>query len=396
MDDQGGCLPSASRWSTLALAFLVVVLFPITILAHNFVSVFFSADVLSDVVIENLIHSGMIHREVAVNLLSPDLLGAESSQNFSFEEAFGHLSEAEREEIVEIIAPQAWLELQVRGIVGALNHWLGSAEPRPNIALDHRPIKESLLGGGAERLVEIVVDSWPSCSPQQVGQMQNRDIRTGEIPILYCEPPEPIRTQMSNFIAVQVKQLARDLPEHVPLDLEGSDQEDPGQASRVKERLRSLRAFGLSVWMLPFSLLGLMVSLAVRSWRDLTRLWGRVLLVSGIFTLVAGLLLSAAIERGVPTVFSQVRAQEGFVFDVLVVTVRALSDVVLEGTAGHAVLLIIAGALLLFTFWLVQRRKKPGPTPQYEATSKSAAAHSGDPAARAAGSPPPVPPFDRE
>jgi hypothetical protein len=378
------------------LAFLVVVLFPVTIMVYNFVSVFFSAETLSDILIENLIHSGMIHREVAFNLLSPDLLGAESSQDFSFEEALGHLSEAERGEIVEILAPQAWLELQVREIAGALNHWLVSTEPRPDIALDHRPIKESLLGGGAERLVEIVVDSWPSCSPQQVGQMQNRDIRTGEIPILYCEPPEPIRTQMSNFIVVQVKQLARDLPERVPLNPEGTDQGDPEQAARLKEQLRSLRAFGLSAWMLPFSLMGLMVSLAVRSWRDLTRWWGRVLVVSGIFTLIAGLLIASAVERGIPTVFSQVRAQAGLVFDVLVVTVRALSGVVLEGTAGHAVLLIIAGALLLFAYWLVQRRKKPSPASQSGATSKSAAAHSGDAAAGAAGSPPPVPPFGRK
>lgn len=395
MDEQTGCLTSASRWSTLTLAFFVVTLLPITILIYNFVATFFSPEVLSNVVIENLIQSGMIHREVAVNLLSPDLLGSEGSQDFSFEEAFGHLTDAERIEIVETIAPESWLEVQVREVVSALDRWLEGDEVWPRIALDHGPIKESLLQGGAARIVEVVVDSWPSCSPQQVSQMQNRDVLTGEMPVLYCEPPEPIRTRMSNFLVVQIEQLARDLPDRVPLLTDQGNEANPDQPARLKERLRSLRAFGFSAWMLPFALLGLTVSLAVRSWKDLTRWWGRLFLIAGIITLVAGLLLAAVVERAIPAVFSQLRAQAGFVFNILVIAARALSDVVLGSTAGHAVLLIFAGALLLFGYWLIQRRDRPTSAASPGGNSSSGGAGSDAEVARPADTPPPVPPYER-
>lgn len=356
MEGRSGCIATTTRWSALFLALLVILLLPVTIVVHNFVSILFFPSLLTDVLVENLVYSGMVQREVATNLLAPELLGGEGAEGFEFAEAFRHLSEAERVELVEILAPPEWLEAQVREIVGGLSRWFWSDAPRPRITLDHRPIKESLASGGAERLVELIVDSWPSCSPQQAREMQNRDAQTGQVPILYCEPPEPTRTHISNYLVSQIELLAREMPVRVPLIAEDGESGDPEQSAQWKEQLRFLHAVGRSAWMIPFSFLGLIMAAAVRSWRDLTRWWGRVLLLAGILTIVAGVLMGAAAERFVLTGLSQLRAEARLAYDILIVALRSLSEAVLDSTAGHAILLILIGAVLLLVYWLLNRR----------------------------------------
>jgi hypothetical protein len=82
----------------------------------------------------------------------------------------------------------------------------------------------------------------------------------------------------------------RQLPATVSLIEASASLEDFAAA---KDQLRSFRTLMLWGWMFPFSLLGLIMALVVRSWSDIGRRWGLPLLLGGGGTLLLALFLSA-------------------------------------------------------------------------------------------------------
>jgi hypothetical protein len=241
----------------------------------------------------------------------------------------------------------------VSGALEGLYSWVDNDQLRPAMVLDLRPIQRHLAGGGASQLVEIILASWPECAPEQLDELALAAI-SDAVPMQYCEPPEPFRSVLAEFATQAVVLMVSDLPAEADL-LAG----DPDLASRgadelmaLKEQLRLLRAFSRWGWLLPLSLLGLIMALAVRSVRGLTRWWGIPLLLGGALSFLAavaasgsvGALLARAVgEPALPDAFLQVveGVGEGL-------AERALGRMSVQSVmlAGGALILLVVGLFL--------------------------------------------------
>ena len=61
--------------------------------------------------------------------------------------------------------------------------------------------------------------------------------------------------------------------------------------------MRTLRAFSRAGWLLPLSMLGLIVAVAVRSWPQLLRWWGGSTLAAGVGTFLMLAVVEGTVEQ---------------------------------------------------------------------------------------------------
>jgi hypothetical protein len=75
-----------------------------------------------------------------------------------------------------------------------------------------------------------------------------------------------------------------ELPATVEIGEGGVSDATPQELMEFKSNMRRLRALSRAGWLLPLSMLGLLVAVAVRSWPQLLRWWGGSILAAGIGT----------------------------------------------------------------------------------------------------------------
>ena len=199
MSQSNGCLGTMIKLIAGFLALLFILTLPISLLIYDVSRVVFSPEILSEKVTSELIDSGVLRSFVTDQLLSPDFLEEMGPGEIDFIHILSDLSPGDRETLVDIVLPSGWIKNQIAGVFNALNVWIDSEEPLPKLVLDVQPFKDRLSRGGAEEILEIIVDSWPSCSPDQNAQIREALQRSEEVPILQCEPPEPFRERLMGF-----------------------------------------------------------------------------------------------------------------------------------------------------------------------------------------------------
>jgi hypothetical protein len=359
MSQSTGCVGTSMRVLATILAVIVVMALPISLVAHNVARVAFSPEILSQNLTKGLINSGIIQRTLSERLQSAGLLNELGPGDGELGKAFSNLSPAEWETIIERLFNPEWAEREITRTLESISSWIDN-DPAPlEIGIDLVPIKEAFLRGGAEELIDMVVDSWPSCTPEQIQRMQSAAMQTGEAPLLLCEPPEPFRGQLMNFLTASVIDFVHEMPSVYFLD-RGQAFASPDEASALKERLRFVRAIAGASWLLPLSLFGLIMALAIRSFRALTRWWGIPLLLSGFFTFLAALLVPPLGRSILPRLFSNVEQQTRALGNLMTVILEGLAHNVSEYLVGHAFLLGGLGIVLLFVGWFLGRRNAAG------------------------------------
>jgi hypothetical protein len=326
-----------------------VLTLPIALLGLNVGRVGFSRVEVASVVIERAVDSGGLRRLVVERLLDPE--ATEASSDFNLARAMSYLEPDELERVYELLIPPEWARSQVSGALEGLYAWIDDERLRPTMDLDLRPIQDHLADGGASRLVEIILASWPDCTVEQLDELALAAI-SDAVPLQYCEPPEPFRSALAEFATQGVVQMARDLPPKASLLSGDSDLalRNAEELIRLKEQLRLLRGFSRWGWLLPLSLVGLIMALVVRSVRGLTRWWGIPLLLGGALSFlvavgasgtVGGLFARAFGEPALPDAFLQIArgVAEGLAERVL--GRMAVQSVIL---AGGAVVLLVVGS----------------------------------------------------
>jgi hypothetical protein len=246
--------------------------------------------------------------------------------------------------------PPTWIEEQFSHGIRDLFAWLDDDRPFPKLALDIKPLKAQLLRGGINTFVDVVVDSWPSCKPEQVEAMQQAFFEGGTLPDELCEPPEPMRSRVVDLASIGFEEQVRLLPEAVSLIEPDAPPED---FLAVKEQLRSFRALALWGWLLPLSLLGLIMALAIRKWRDFGRWWGIPLLLGGLGTLFIAFIM-AAVREEIINSWSTNITPGGVVRDILRTGLDALYGAGLRPLWLQGFIVVGIGLVL----WLVSRRGK--------------------------------------
>jgi hypothetical protein len=288
--DQRGCLGSGLRWVSVILALGLVLSLPLAMAGRSIGRVLFRPAILTATVRTSLIESGKVEDFIQESLLNRQWLDRLGEGDQELGGYFDYLSAGDKEEIVKTLLPPGWIERQFTQLVRDFYVWLDDDRPSPKLEVDLQLLKANLLGGGLNTFVDIVVDSWPSCKPEQVEALQRGFFEIGELPKDPCEPPEPLRSRIVDLASIAFEDQVRQLPESVNL-LESEPNENELMA--LKEQLRGMRAITLWGWMLPLSILGLIMAFVIRAWGDFGTWWGLPLCLGGVGVLIIAFILSA-------------------------------------------------------------------------------------------------------
>jgi len=350
------------------LAGTYVVLLPAAIIAHDIGRVVFSSSLVGEVITNRLVEGGAFRR-----LFVPAIFSGEA-QDSELGRAIAGLNARDQDEAVRILVPEGWARDQVTRIVSGLYAWIDNSRPAPDLSLDLRPLRENLLTGAASDLVELVVDSWPACTLEQLEEMSQAALAIGETPILYCEPSEPFRGLLVGFAGAMITDQARQMQTVVPLGQDFVQDLGGGDVMAFKEQLRMLRVVAKGGWMVAVALLGLIMACVVRSWRGLGRWWGIPTLAAGVVCLAAGLIGGGLAVSALQTAADSAGAN--LLASVLPVIVSGVLDQALGRILLHGAMVAAAGAVVLIGGSLLGRR-----FPEPEVTSAVAAPPAGSAAA---------------
>jgi hypothetical protein len=269
--NNGGCGSRLTRAAAWAFAIIFVVSFPLTLLAFDTAQVLFSPDEVAAAFSEELVASGILEEAMVGLLLGGEFSDSGEVEAQVLEGALEFMSEGELREISAALLPAGWTTAQVSAIVRDLYEWIDTDEVTPGLVLNLRPLKEHLFQGGIGQMVEVVVDSWPSCSMQEIELLRQVQFRLGQLPDFVCEPPEPMRSELVVTATDYLQGQFREMPPVLSLAETVSDIDPSGEAGQLKSILRLTRAIAEAAWLLPFSLLGLIMALVIRSFPELTR-----------------------------------------------------------------------------------------------------------------------------
>jgi hypothetical protein len=337
---------------------LLVLSLPLSILSNNAIRTLFSPDDISEPLVNLLILRGGVRDQIA------DTLIAELWQEGAVlgdVEAPKYLSAQDRLQITQILFPAGWIREQLNQNLDILVGWIEAGEALPELFIDLSPIKENLQEGGSRGLAEIIVESWPICGNQQERQLDSALQKDSSVRFVYCRSQGDLYQRTINHVEQQIIQFKENIPDSIPLW---------DQINR-EDGLRALEEFRQSVLGLlrilnfikpaPFLFLGIIMTLIIRSWRDLGRWWGIPLGMGAIFTLLL-ILLGHGFGPGI---LKNAMSQSGQVPDIQEPIVDAVWEVFAKILNRSVIQAFVYGAIGLVLFILSQKSKKiPSELPQ--------------------------------
>jgi hypothetical protein len=293
MEETNGFARTLSRLAAGVFGLIFAITLPLTLVAFAWGRVLFSAQEITEIFTDELVGSGAL-QEIAVEVMLEQVpRGGEGS-------AAGIIDFLGRQRLDEMLAtllPAEWAESQVRANIENLYRWLDNDLIAPELALDIQPLKDRLLSGGAEELATTVVNSWPTCGLEQVDILLREGVPRGELPAFLCQPPEPLRTTVISVATDLVLRQVTELPATVKIGDAGVADLSPQELVEFKNNMRTLRALSRAGWLLPLSMLGLIVAVAVRSWPQLLRWWGGSALAAGVGTFLMLGMVEGTVEQ---------------------------------------------------------------------------------------------------
>jgi hypothetical protein len=135
-----------------------------------------------------------------------------------------------------------------------------------------------------------MMSTWPLCTPQQLLELS---ISEGDVQFA-CLPAEPaLKRDLVNRGAFWLVEEYHALPPEISLlDNQGNAQM-MGDLVNVREMLRLVHVIMQWSWLAPVLLMGLIMALIIRSWRELGLWWGIPLLSSGLLIIPIALITPA-------------------------------------------------------------------------------------------------------
>jgi hypothetical protein len=346
-----GCLPTGARVLAVVLAVVFVVTLPISLVAFDLGRLAFSPERMTRLLTDTIGETGGLRRLMLDSLSSPD---AEAGGGLSLGRALSFLTPEERDALGSQLTPPGWSEDQLGGLVSSFYEWIDNDRARPVFTVDISPVKVSLLSGGAEQVIETVVDSWPACSVAEVAQM-SLDALLGQGELTFCEPPEPLRSGLVGILNVSVATSLRALPDHLTLGPSDADAPAPPSLMATKERVRRVRALAAWSWLLSPVILGLIMALVIRSWREVALWWGIPILVGGLAALVGSAALRLLLANGIRSIVADA-SMPLWIGTVIQGLAAAMLAVAFRQVAIQAMMLAAVGGVVLGVgLWLARR-----------------------------------------
>lgn len=365
MESGTGCLSNLWRGLAFLVAAVLVISMPVALIAYDIGQVVFSKEKVAQIIGDQLAGSDEIRQMLVTNFLASPAPGDVKPGEFNLSKAAERLSPEQKLELSNLLLPEEWFREQFSSIIGGIYDWLDGDQPRPQMMLNLQSLKERLINGGAKQLMVLLVGSWPPCLPGQLSQIEQAISRNRPPPILYCKPGGSFQTAYVERSTAWLISQVRTMPETIPLTGERGTQAGP-ELTLLRDRIRLAREVLRFGWMIPASLFGLIMALAIRSWLGLTRWWGASLAATGLSSL-AMLPFARPLET---RLLGQIRPGETFppiLKDILGNAADGIRTAVVQALATQAILLILVGAGLFVGGWLWSRRGpsrvSPGPGP---------------------------------
>lgn len=275
----------------LLLVLLVGISLPIALTLRSFSAQLFTPDRFESALVRNLTATGALRRLAIREILSETGPGTGGLQQLTAD-----MREQEVDELLRLLVPDSWWEEQLRSGVDAFFDWIDSEAPTPEVTLDLEPIRTRLLGQPGEQAVDLVMSSWPACTPSQFETLIAQAQGSGDIPEERCLPPEPYESLLRGALLEGLREEAGSMPASVDVGPSDEASEDVTEFSQLKRNLRTARWLGRWGWMVPVALLGLIMAVNVRSLKSWGIWWGVPLMSAGALSLVIALILAGPVE----------------------------------------------------------------------------------------------------
>jgi hypothetical protein len=348
-----GCAAQAAHILAGLAAVALVVALPITLFARNVALVLFEPQALAEAISVRLIESGLLRDTIVDSLLGGDA----SEEALDLEAALQYLPPDQRRELLGRLVPGTWVHDQIVQVTTDLFAWFDSPSTRLLLTVDASPVSAG-LENEAGAVVEAIVESWPSCTLEDVGKMISLGAAPGEQGFPFCEPPEPLRGVVVSGLTVTLRFVAQTLPARVPIVDETFADTDELLAS--KEQVRMVHFVARWGILVCLGLLGIITMAVIRSWKGLARWWGIPLLAGGILAFLPAWfggrivsLMTGRLTGGMGALPALRELAEALV--------RAIGGAVLEAQARHAALVTLIGLVLVVASSI--RRRPPAAAP---------------------------------
>lgn len=361
-------MTSLARAAAYALAAVFVLSLPVALLARSGAGVLFNPTTARAVIQTNLVDSTVL-RQVVFDGLVSEMSGGQAAGT-DMGRMVSSVGASQRESVAQILLPQDYVSGQVGNLVDSFYAWLDSTAPLPDLRLDLGPIQANLENGGSEALVDLVVDNWPACTPDQLQQAQTAILQGQAPPLLACQLPEPLLSTQKTILINQVNLAVQVMPASVSLT-QNAGPSEVEQLASLRRGLDTIRTLARWLWLIPAAMLGLIMAFAVRSWRDWLRWWGYPLLLGGLLALLLSLL---ALGLGPNWLIHRLAGPgqlQGFPVILRQTTRDMFSDVytrVIDGLAVRALIVMAVGAVLGVAGFFTSRSKPKLMPPTAEPT----------------------------
>jgi hypothetical protein len=244
------------------------------------------------------------------------------------------------------LIPAEWLQNQTESILDSINLIKQGDFSRIENVVDLSEVVERLQGTDGKLAAEIIINSAPDCSTQQINQLRQFDGESGStFPI--CNPPLPrLTTKAANLISdwfsnvgVEIKTQIRQ--QHDTLSI-------PEEVAGLIHNLFQLDSqLSLLFLLCPMSLLGLIILLGIRNLKSFGRWLGWAFILSGIMTMILIFTSQIPVFASFDEVVAANTETERFTAQIYAGFVRSVY------TDASATMLIIAGIMIGIGFVLL-------------------------------------------
>lgn len=349
------CLKLSMRILAAIFALIFIATLPFGFLAFFSANEIFNPEELTNTINESLIVSGVLRSNITEALSETEFV-EDSDDEGEARRALNELTIEDWRRVVDIAISDEWLEKQIKETVESINTWLDDDRVSPGLEIDMRPIKAKMQGNDLFEIINLIVDTWPTCTQDQVDQMQQSMVESGQAPVLYCEPPEPLRSELIDFAARRFQDFFREMPATFSIFKLDEQIQKPDDVLLLKERIRMIRTFTMGGWLLSAALLGLIMVLAIRSWRDVAIWWGIPIFVAGILTIALVFSVNTFIDRVLQE--STVEGSKAL-YDLMRLPISAVREKVSGEVMGMGLIICVVGMGILVISYLFHRAVRP-------------------------------------
>jgi hypothetical protein len=285
MTEETSLQKTSFRMIGILLAIALVVSIPAALFAHSSLKVLLSPDVLSQVLSDLLLADGG-WRDQFIAGVYPTMFPEREQQTHWFE----NLGLEERDEVATVLFPVDWIEDQLQGVVSSYISWVDSNASSQELVIQGVPLMPYLEDDASRTLVEIAVNSWPPCTtPQsQIIEQALRQDRLSGIPL--CKPSGDLSSDYVNTLDTWLQSQILQLEPEVSTFLDRNKSIILEEISQSRPNIISFLVFLRRVRLIPLFILGMLMTLIIRSFRDLGHWWGLVIVLGSGLAMIVVLL----------------------------------------------------------------------------------------------------------